>query len=59
MFDQLVDVPDNVAQLLAQFKDMMPLKLPQVLPPRRVVNQKIKLVAGVALFTGPSQNGAS
>ncbi|CAH9148831.1 unnamed protein product [Cuscuta epithymum] len=40
------DVPERVADLLEEFKDVMPPELPKKLPPRRAVDHKIELVPG-------------
>ncbi|XP_059664093.1 uncharacterized protein LOC132309845 [Cornus florida] len=45
--DQLVEVPNSVAEILEEFAEVMPLELPKQLPPRRAVDHKIELEPGV------------
>lgn len=40
------EVPDTVAKVLDDFKDVMPPELPKTLPPRRAVDHKIELEPG-------------
>lgn len=44
--DVQVEVPDEVAELLKEFADVMPPELPKSLPPRRATDHKIELVPG-------------
>lgn len=44
--DQMVEVPDSVAEILREFDDVMPSELPKSLPPRRAVDHKIELEPG-------------
>ncbi|KAH7845877.1 hypothetical protein Vadar_006951 [Vaccinium darrowii] len=41
--DVQVEVPDEVAELLEEFADVMPPELPKSLPPRRATDHKIEL----------------
>ena len=41
--DHVVDVPDSVAEVLDEFRDVMPAELPKVLPPRRTFDHRIEL----------------
>jgi hypothetical protein len=41
-----VEVPEKVAELLMEFRDVMPAELPKTLPPRRAVDHKIELMPG-------------
>ena len=45
--DHVVEVPDEYAQVLEEFADVMPPKLPQALPPKRAVDHWIDLEPGV------------
>ena len=40
------EVPDSVAWILKEFRDIMPSELPKELPPRRPIDHKIELQAG-------------
>lgn len=40
------EVPDDVADLLTKFADMMPPQLPKKLPPRCATFHKIEMVPG-------------
>ena len=44
--DVQVEVPDEVAGLLKEFKDVMPPELPKTLPPRRATDHQIELHPG-------------
>ena len=39
-----MEVPDSVVKIFKEFKDMMPTELPKELPPRRLIDHKIKLL---------------
>ena len=41
-----VEVPDSVAGILKEFRDIMPSELPKVLPPRSPIDHKIELLPG-------------
>jgi hypothetical protein len=40
----VVDIPEKVAEMLEEFKNVMPAELPKTLPPRRAVDHKIELL---------------
>ena len=40
------EVPDSVAGILKEFRDIMPSDFPKELPPRRPINHKIELLPG-------------
>ena len=40
------EVPDSVARILKEFRDIMPSELPKELPPRRPIDHKIELLSG-------------
>lgn len=42
--DILVEVPNEITDMLKEFGDMIPSKLPKELPPRRAVDQQIDIV---------------
>ena len=42
-----VEVPDSMAGILKEFRDIMPSELPKELPPRRPIDHKIELLPGV------------
>ena len=44
--DHVVEVPNSVAKVLDEFRDVMPAELPKVLPPQRVFDHKIELEPG-------------
>ena len=44
--DYVVDVPNSVAEVLDKFRDVMPAKLPKVLPHRRTFDHRIELEPG-------------
>lgn len=44
--DVIVEVRGCVAQVLSEFADVMPPKLPKNLPPRRATDHKIELLYG-------------
>ena len=44
--DHILEVPNGVADVLAEFADVMPRELPNTLPPRRNINHKIELLPG-------------
>ncbi|GAV69881.1 gag-asp_proteas domain-containing protein [Cephalotus follicularis] len=45
-YEEEVMAPTEVVKLLEEFKDIMPLELPDGLPPRRGVDHKIELIPG-------------
>ncbi|XP_060180511.1 uncharacterized protein LOC132610227 [Lycium barbarum] len=45
-----VEVPDCVAQVLGEFKDVMPPQLPKTLPPRKDIDHKIELLPDAGLI---------
>lgn len=45
--DKVVEIPDEVAGVLREFKDVMPPELPKHLPPRRAIDHQIDLIPGV------------
>lgn len=44
--DVQIEVPENVAKLLEEFKNVMPPELPKELPPRREIDHRIELIPG-------------
>ena len=44
--DKAIEVPDQVAELLRDFVDVMPSELPKNLPPRRAIDHRIELLPG-------------
>ena len=44
--DHVVEVQDSVAEVLDEFRDVMPAELPKVLPPRRTFDHRIELEPG-------------
>lgn len=42
--NKMVEVPDQVAELLGRFLDVMPPELPKKLPPMHAIDHKIELV---------------
>ena len=44
--DQVVEIPNSVAEVLNEFRDVMPAKLPKVLPPGRAIDHRIELEPG-------------
>jgi hypothetical protein len=46
----VVDIPEKVAELLKEFKNVMPVELSQTLLPRHVVDHKIELLPGSTPF---------
>uniref|UniRef100_A0A803N1U0 Uncharacterized protein n=1 Tax=Chenopodium quinoa TaxID=63459 RepID=A0A803N1U0_CHEQI len=49
--DKSVEVPDEVAGVLDEFKDVMPLELPKNLPSRHAIDHKIDLELGALPLT--------
>ena len=41
--DQVVEVPNSIAEVLDKFRDVMPAELPKVLPPRHAIDHRIEL----------------
>ena len=41
-----VEVPDSMAGILKEFRNIMPSELPKELPPRRPIDHKIELLPG-------------
>ena len=41
-----VEIPEEIAPVLAEFRDVMPPELPKRLPPRRAIDHQIELVPG-------------
>lgn len=41
-----IEVPENIAKLLEEFKNVMPPELPKELPPRREIDHRIELIPG-------------
>jgi hypothetical protein len=44
--NDVVHVPEKVAELLKEFKNVMHVELPKTLQPRRAVDHKIELLLG-------------
>lgn len=44
--DVQIEVHDDIAKLLNEYKDMMPSELPKELPLRRQINHRIDLILG-------------
>lgn len=44
--DRVVEVPDSLIGLLDEYSDVMSTKLPDGLPPKRLVEHYIELVSG-------------
>ena len=44
--DTVVEVPDKVAAVLNDYKDVIPPELPKALPPKRAIDHKIELEPG-------------
>ena len=42
----VVEIPKEIAHVLAEFRDVMPPELPKHLPPRRTIDHQIELVPG-------------
>ncbi|XP_075087766.1 uncharacterized protein LOC142169758 [Nicotiana tabacum] len=51
--DVHIEVPDCVANLLKEFKDVMPPELPRELPQRREIDYRIELISGLLLPAQP------
>ncbi|XP_047335399.1 uncharacterized protein LOC124938921 [Impatiens glandulifera] len=47
--DVYSDVPSRVAYLMGRFEDIMPPKLPKVLPPKRNIDHRIELEPGAVI----------
>ena len=41
--DQVVEVPNSVAEVLDEFRDVMLAELPKVLPPKCAIDHRIEL----------------
>lgn len=44
--NDVIEVPDSLIRLLDEYLDVMPIELPDGLPPRRSVEHRIELVPG-------------
>ena len=51
--DKAIEVPDQVAELLRDFADVMPSELPKNLPPRRAIDHRIELLPGSSPTSRP------
>lgn len=44
---KMVEVSNEIVPILQEYVDVMPLKVPKKLPPRRLNDHQIKLVTGI------------